>query len=144
MTITLDAPQTVGTLLLGNSAAAGAGYTLSGTGGNSLIFDNAGMVATITLNGGSHAVNAPVVLNDNLTVGGSGSLAFGRAIANGTNGRLGITLTGGLLTLAGGNTYSGGTTIDGGTLNMAHPLAVQNSTVTIASGGGSCIRGGKH
>ena len=54
---------------------------------------------------------------------------------------MGITLSGGLLTLAGGNTYSGGTTIDGGTLNMAHPLAVQNSTVNYRlPARGSCIR----
>ena len=40
LTITVDAPQTLGTLLLGNSAAAGVGYTLSGTGSNTLTLNN--------------------------------------------------------------------------------------------------------
>ena len=111
LTITLDAPQTLGTLLLGNSAAAGVGYTLSGTGSNTLTLNNSGNGATITVTDGTHAINAPVVLNDNLTVNNNGSLTLGGAIANGSNGPMGITISGsGLLVLAGGNTYSGNTT----------------------------------
>ena len=57
-TITLDAPQTVGTLLLGNSASAGTGYTISGS--NTLTLDNSGITATITVANGTHAISAPV------------------------------------------------------------------------------------
>ncbi len=130
LTITLDAPKTLGTLLLGNPSAAGAGYTLNGTGSNTLTFNNSCSGATITVPNGTHAINAPLVLNDNLAVSNNASLTLGGPIANGSNGPMGITLSGsGGLVLAGGNTYSGNTTIGGGTLTLANPLAVQNSTV---------------
>ena len=41
----------------------------------------------------------------------------------------------GAFTLAGANTYSGSTAIALGTLNLADPLAVQNSTVNVSSSG---------
>ena len=41
----------------------------------------------------------------------------------------------GTLVLGGANTYSGGTSVSGGTLQLAHPLAVQNSTVSMTSSG---------
>ncbi|MGA2254578.1 MAG: autotransporter-associated beta strand repeat-containing protein, partial [Thermoguttaceae bacterium] len=41
----------------------------------------------------------------------------------------------GTFTLAGANTYTGGTAISSGKLNLANPLAVQNSTVNVSSGG---------
>ena len=53
------------------------GYTLSGSGANTLTLNNSGSGATIAVANGSHAINAPVVLADNLTVSGSGTLAFG-------------------------------------------------------------------
>ena len=40
-------------------------------------------------------------------------------------------------TLAGSNTYGGATTISNGTVNIAHPLAVQNSTVDAGSSSGA-------
>jgi len=41
----------------------------------------------------------------------------------------------GTFTLGGTNTYTGGTAISSGKLNLANPLAVQNSTVNVSSGG---------
>ena len=82
VTITLDKPQTIGLLELGNSASATVGYTLSGTGTNTLTFNNAGNGAAITVTDGTHAINAPVVLADNLQVTGNNSgwtLSFGGA-----------------------------------------------------------------
>lgn len=74
-------------------------------------------------------------MNDNLTVTGVGSLTIGGNIVNGSNGPMGITASGGgLLVLASSNIYSGSTTIGGGTVSLAHPLAVQNSTVNLAGG----------
>ena len=90
-TITVDAPQTLGTLLLGDSAAAGAGYTLTCTGSNTLTLNNSGNGATITRPKVPHAINWPLVLNDSLTVNNNASLTLGGAIANGSNGPMGIT-----------------------------------------------------
>ena len=57
-------------------------------------------------------------------------------IANSINQPLSLTKVGpGTLTLAASNTYSGPTTVTGGALNLAHNLAVQNSTVTVSSSG---------
>jgi autotransporter-associated beta strand protein len=134
LTVTLDAPQAVGSLLLGNSGSAAVGYTLSGVGSNGLTLDNAGAGTTITVTNGTHAINTPLILNDNVTISNSGALTIGGTIANGSNGPMGITLSSGPLVLATGNTFSGNTTISGGTLNLAHSLAVQNSTVTLSGG----------
>ena len=86
-----------------------------------MTLSNSGYGATITVANGSHAINAPVVLADNLTVSGSGTLAFGAASSITDNG-LGYGLTmsgaGGTLILGGSNTYGGGTTIAAGTLTI--------------------------
>ena len=109
---------------------------MTGTGSNTLTLNNSGNGATITVTNGAHAINAPLVLNDSLTVSNNASLTLGGAIANGSNGPMGITLSGsGRLVLAGGNTYSGNTTVSGGTLTLAHPLSLQNSTVNVTTGG---------
>ncbi len=123
-------------------ALASVGYTLSGVGSNLLTMDYGGAGATITVTDGTHAINAPIVLNDNLTISNSGSLTVGGAIANGSNGPMGITVTSGNLVLGGSNTYSGGTTISGGTVTLAHRLAVQNSTVNVSAGGALCFAAG--
>ena len=118
LTVTLDAPQTVGSLLLG-SGNPGMGYTLSGSGSNTLTFSNSGNPATITVSDGGHVINAPVVLADNLVVSGSGTLAFGNASSIAGNGySLTMSGTGGTLILNGSNTYSGGTQVNAGILNI--------------------------
>jgi autotransporter-associated beta strand protein len=53
-------------------------------------------------------------------IGGSGGLAI---------------VGGGVLTLSNSSTVSGGVQINGGTLDLAHPLAVQNSTVNLSPSG---------
>ncbi len=120
LTITLDKPQTVGLLELGNSAGATVGYTASGTGANTLTFNNAGNGATIAVTDGSHTINAPVVLADNLQVTGNNSgwtLSFGTASS--ITGGYGLTMSGnGALVLSGQNTYTGVTTLAGGILNL--------------------------
>jgi autotransporter-associated beta strand protein len=44
-------------------------------------------------------------------------------------------LGGNTLTLSNSNTFTGPTTVTNGTLNLAHPLAVQDSTVNVTAGG---------
>jgi autotransporter-associated beta strand protein len=141
LTITLDAPQTVGTLVLGNSAGSSVGYTLSGSAANTLTFNNSGSGATITVTDGTHVINAPVVLADNLvvTTGGTNSwrLSFGTASSITDNGG-GYSLTmsgaGGVLVVSGSNGYSGGTTINGGTLQLGNVAALGCGGLSMSGG----------
>ena len=117
-TITLDGPQTVGSLLLGNSASSTAGYTLSPGSAGTLTLDNSGSVATITVTDGSHVISAPVILAAGLTVTpfASATLTISGNVSQ--TGPRGLTLSGpGRLVLGGSNRYSGGTTISGGSLD---------------------------
>ena len=120
VTVTLDKPQTVGLLELGNSASATAGYTVSGTGANTLTLNNGGNGATIAVTDGTHAINAPVVLADNLQVTGNNSgwkLSFGTAGI--ITGGFGLTMGGnGAVILSGQNTYTGVTTLTSGILSL--------------------------
>jgi autotransporter-associated beta strand protein len=125
LTITLDKPQTLGALLLGNSAGSALGYTLSGTGSNSLTLNNSGYGATITVTGGTHAVNAPVILADNLQVAG-GNNGWTLSIGGSISGSHSLTVSGnGTLLLSGQNTYTGGTTLAAGVLSLG---AAENGT----------------
>jgi fibronectin-binding autotransporter adhesin len=132
LTITLDEPVTLGALLLGNSGGASVGYTLSGAGSNTLTFSNSGNGATISVTDGTHAINAPVVLADNLVVTGSGAnpwtLTFGPASS--ITGSSSLTKNGarGLLILTGSNNYSGLTTVSQGTLQLGDGTAGHDGT----------------
>ena len=143
LTITLDGPQTVGSLVLGNSASATAGYTLSGAGTNTLTLDNSGYPlagggAMIAVAGGSQAIDAPLVLADNLSVSGSGTLVFGTASSIVQTGSHSLTMsgTGGTLILSGSDSYTAGTYVDAGTLIAASGAALADGTsLTIGAGG---------
>ena len=69
LTVTLDEPVTLGTLVLG-SGTPGVGYTLSGGGSNTLTFSNTGNSAPAEISGndGAHFIDAPVILASNLVV----------------------------------------------------------------------------
>lgn len=138
LTITLDQPVTIGTLLLGNSGGATVGYTLSGTGTNTLTLSNSGNGAVITVTDGTHVIDAPVVLADNLTLTGGGTLAFGSSSSITDNGGgFALTMNGpGTLILSGSDNYSGGTTVDAGTLILTSNTALPpGSNLTIGAGG---------
>ena len=125
ISVTLDSTQTVGTLMLGSSNAASV--TISGTGGNTLILNDLGSGATVSAMGGSHEIDAPVVLAENLTVSGGGTLTFGTASSitdNGSQYSLTMSGTDGTLILSGSNNYSGGTNVDAGTLIVTSPAAL--------------------
>ncbi len=142
LTITLDSPQTVGTLQLSNSAGAGTGYTLSGGGSNTLTFNNSSSGATIVLAGGTHVIAAPVVLADNLVVTGSGTLDFNSASSiTETNGSYSLTMSGagGKLILSGSDTYAGAMAVTGGTLLVTTRTALPSGTALIVGAGGVFI-----
>jgi autotransporter-associated beta strand protein len=142
LTVTLDGPQTVGTLQLGNSGSPAAGYILSGGGSNSFALNNSGSGAAITLTGGSHGINVPVIFSDNVVVSGSGALAFGNSsnIVE-TGGRRSLTLAGAgaTLILSGTNTYTGGTIVTSGTLDATSRSALPDATSLTVSASGSLI-----
>jgi autotransporter-associated beta strand protein len=125
ITVTLDGPQTVGSLALGSTNSSAV--TISGTGGNTLTMNNLGSGATILTVGGSDEVNVPVALADNLTISGSGTLAFSTSSSitdNGGQYALTMNGTGGTLILSGSNNYSGGTNVNAGTLIVTSSTAL--------------------
>ncbi len=83
-----------------------------------MAFNSSGNGATIAVTDGSHAINAPVVLADNLTIANSGCLAFGAASSLTDNGAgYSLNVAGpGKIVLAGSTTLGGGLTVGGGTL----------------------------
>ena len=129
--VTIDSPQIVGTVVLGDSSGltTPTSYVLSGS---SLTLNNSGSGATITLsNSGSNIIETAVILNDAKgltvnTVNGGGNLAFG---SNGTisgTGPLTMSGAGGSLILSptGADTYSGGTIVKAGILILGTTGAV--------------------
>jgi autotransporter-associated beta strand protein len=141
VTVTLDTPLTLGTLQFGNSGSANVGYTVSGS--NTLTFNNSGNGATITVTDGSHAINAPVILADNLTVvrGGTNpwTLSFGTASSitdNGAGYSLTMSGSGGTLILSGSDSYTGCTVVEAGTLEVTTAAALPSGTsLTVGAGG---------
>jgi autotransporter-associated beta strand protein len=140
LTVTLDRPQTVGTLELGNSGNTSVGYTLSGSGTSTLTLDNSGSGTTISIAGGSHIIDAPAILADNLLVSGSGTLEFSASSSiTETNGKRSLTINGAGVTLilSGSDTYSGGTVVTAGTLVLESDSALADGTsLTVGAGGG--------
>jgi autotransporter-associated beta strand protein len=141
LAITLDAPQTVGSLAFGNSASNTTGYILSSTSANTkLTLNNNGGGATITVTDGQHAINAPVILADNLTVSSdddsSWTLTFGTAGGITESGHKQLTLDAlhGKLILSGTDSFSGGTFVASGTLVVTRAAALADrSNLTIGN-----------
>ncbi len=134
LTVTLDAPQTVGTLTLG-SGNAGVGYTLSGS--NSLTFSNSSnsAAASISVIDGTHFINAPVVLTSDLVVTSTSStpwqLTFAAASSimdKGNHLSLTMSASNGTLILSGSDNYAGGTFVEAGTLIVTNPSAILAGT----------------
>jgi autotransporter-associated beta strand protein len=135
LTVTLDKPETVGTLQFGNSSSASVGYTLSGGGSNNLTLSNSGDRATITLTGGSHVIHAPVVLAENLAVSGSGKLTFDNLSSiTGSGKSLTMSASNATLILSGSDNYSGGTFVNAGMLTVTNANAIADRTsLTVGS-----------
>jgi len=95
----------------------------------------------LIFDGGTLQSNSSFTLNANrgilLNATGGTINTIGNALAYGgvITGTGGLTKTStGTLTLSGSNTYSGSTTINDGTLKLGNSLALQNSTLTTATG----------
>ncbi len=133
VTVTLTAPVTVGSLLLGNTSS-NAGYTLSGIGGNSLTLDSGGAGTSITIAGGTHAIAVPIILAGSLAVSGSGILdvvGSGSIASNSGSYSVSVNMPTGMLVLGSSDSYTGATTVSQGTLQLANPNSLANSTVSV-------------
>ena len=119
-TITLERPGGRPHAITFSNTGAGV-YTLSGSGSNTLTLNNSGSGAMVAVADGINVIDAPVVLTDNLVVGGSGMLAFGNSSSI-TDNELGYSLTmngiGGTLILSGSGNYTGGTNVTAGELEV--------------------------
>ncbi len=113
-----------------SSTAAGAGYdiALADTAGNPVALTIAGNYGYTT---GTMEVPHPTPVSETYAgvLSGNGSL-----ILRGATTFARESMQSGTQTLAGANTYTGATTITYGKLNLANPLAAQNSTVTMNGG----------
>ena len=147
LSITLNSPQTVGTLVLG-SGTAGLGYTFSGSGGNTLTFSNTGNAASaqISVTDGAHLIDAPVVLDSSLVVTSTSSnswtLSFGTAgniTDKGRNSSLTMSASNGTLILSGSDNYTGGTLVTAGTLGITSPHALPRGRSLMVGGDGIFI-----
>jgi autotransporter-associated beta strand protein len=146
LTVTLDEPVTLGTLLLG-SGTPGVGYTLSGGGSNTLTFSNtsSNTAATISVTDGAHVIDAPVVLASNLVVTSTSSnpwtLSFGTASSitnNGNNLSLTMSASNGTLILSGSDNYTGGTIVAAGSLDVTNSDALPaGSSLTVGANASS-------
>ena len=133
LTVMLDAPQNIGSLLLGSGSRT-TGYTLSGSGSNSLTFSNTSnsSPATILVIDGEQFIDAPVVLASNLVVTSTSSnpwtLSFDTASSITGSYSLTMSASDGTLILSGSDNYTGGTIVSVGTLEVTNPEAIQSGT----------------
>ena len=142
LTVTLDAPQTVGTLVFGNSGSTSTSYTLSGS---TLTLNNSTSTSgtsMVTVLGGTHTISAPVeIAGGSLVVGvsNSGVLGISGNISD-DNGQESLTLAGdgsGQLILSGTNSYGGGTNVEAGTLIVNNGAALPaGSSLTVGNASG--------
>jgi autotransporter-associated beta strand protein len=136
LAVTLDAPVTIGTLLLGNTGSAVPGYTISGSGANSLTFDNSGTAAQITVTSGTHDIAAPLALASDLIVSPSATTAL-RIDGNigevgGAHRALRLADAGTLILSGTDNTFLGGVTVTEGTLILTNSGALADgSSLTV-------------
>jgi autotransporter-associated beta strand protein len=130
LTITLDGPQTLGTLTFTNTLSNTAGYTLVPGASGTLTMDNSGSGARIYVIDGSQAISAPLILSGDLTVAPwAGTTLWLSGDIMQQSGTHALTLSGpGSLILSGGNSLSGGTIVTAGTLVVTNPAALRDGT----------------
>ena len=136
VTITLDSPQTLGALTLGNSQSSTSGYTLAtGIAGSLTMATSDGSAAVITVTDGSHVIQANVVLAGSLTIAPStgSTLEIDGNMSESLSGSGSLLLAdAGTLILGGTNSFTGGTVVETGTLILTNNAALaEGSSLTI-------------
>ncbi len=120
MTVHLDAPQTIGNIIFGDTGASASGWTLDNNGNGANILTLDGAAPTITVN----ALGAGKVATISAVIGGSSGMTKAGA---------------GDLVLTANNAYTGGTTVSAGTLELAS--AIGYGTLGLSNAGGWTITG---
>ena len=86
----------------------------------------------VTVTGTGHEISAAVVLDDDATLDGTGSVLISGVVS----GSSAVTMDGsGTVTLSGNNTYTGTTTINGGTLKAGSLTAFGTGDIVVNAGG---------
>ncbi len=119
VTVTVDAPQSVGTINFNNTN--GTSFTLGndGVAGHALTLDNSGAGANVNSVTGNNSIFSSLVLNDNATfnVSAGSSVLVSLGNISETGASRSITKTGaGTLTIDTPSIYTGSTLVTGGTL----------------------------
>ena len=129
--VTLSSGENVGSIVFN----ANVNTTVSGA--STLTLGSSSSAATIAVNGGTHAINTPIALN-NLTISTAvgSQLTLGGAIGPDSSNNSLTTTGGGTVVLGTANTFDGPTTITGGELRLGNPNSLQNSTVAVGSKNG--------
>jgi autotransporter-associated beta strand protein len=138
-TVTLDGPQTLGTLIFSNSAAS---YALTAGNSGSLTLDNTGGSggSQIIVLAGTHSITAPLTIANGpalISLINSGSLDISGDVSE-AGGSHSLSLSSsdatGVLSLDGSNSFTGGVYVNSGTLilNGASALA-PGSTLVIGT-----------
>jgi autotransporter-associated beta strand protein len=149
-TLTLNAANTysggttlnTGTLVIGNTTAAGTGTITQSSGSSLLKFDTTGTISnnmsiynvasnqTMTLSGSITAQNTTYDVASGTTLSINGTIiGSGGVTKNGT----------GTLTLTGNNTFTGNTTINSGTLRAGTANALGDTREVMVNSGGSLL-----
>ena len=134
--ITLDGNRTLSGMVFNTSF--GGSYFITSTDGSTLTLANNGNPVPVNVGGGSHTLNVPITLVDDLSFSAfAGAVLTVSGPISESGGSKGVSVNGGgTLVLAVPNSYSGNTTVNGGVLQLNDPNAVQNSTVVVNAAGG--------
>ncbi len=137
LTCTLEAPQTVGTLLFGNTGSTSTNYTLTSS---TLTLNNSGTASVTVLSGSQTIASTVQIAGGNLAIAlsGSGILNFAGNISDdGSQRSLSLGGNGsGQLVLSGSNSYGGPTNVNAGTLYITNTNALPpESNLSVGPGG---------
>lgn len=125
--ITLDAPITIGRLVLGDTNAT-HGFVITNGAGGSLAFDvSVGSAAILKTRGTNDLIAAGLILQDDLVV--SNGTPAQLTLAGAISGSRSVTKTGaGVVVLAGTNSYTGDTVISAGALVLDAAAVLTGTT----------------
>jgi autotransporter-associated beta strand protein len=141
-TVTLDAAETVGSIIFNNLTNS---FTIAPGTGGTLTLDNTvnAAPATITDLGGAHSITAPITLTSSVTVTATNA-ADNVTLSGNISGAGGLTSAGaGTTTIGGMNSYGGGTTVNAGTLVVSAYTAIPTaSPLSVAAGAKAVIASG--
>lgn len=127
--VLIDTPAMVGGVLFNNLVP---NSTLLSSGGNSLTFDNGINAAMVTVDAGSHSINAPIIATTKLQKIGAGTLTLG---GTNTSASAGLQAAEGTLVLAGeSNTYGMSGQIGLDVYNGAEARIITATTLPDGSG----------